>query len=224
MTSFRLLCAALTLALVPALVPAVPVLAQDTTAQDTTTQDTTTKDAAQTPAAPGTDLSMGTVKATLPGPEQAEVGQTYLQKVEGDWEIRCKKTADGADPCLIYQLLKDGTGNAVAEITIFGLPDGQQAVAGATVVAPLETLLTRQLGLAIDGAEAKVYPFAFCTRDGCVARLGLTAEEVAAMKKGAVAKVTIYPAAAPDTAVVLDVSLKGVTAGVDAVMASRPKK
>jgi invasion protein IalB len=212
MISFRLLGSILALTLCAA----TPLLAQ-----------TTTTDAATQPQAGG-DLSLGAPQASvaptaLPTQEQAEVGQTYALGTFDAWEERCKKTADGADPCLLYQLLKDANGNPVSEITVFGLPPGQQAVAGATVIAPLETLLTKALTLAIDGAQSKVYPFAFCTRDGCVARIGLTPEEVDALRKGAKATLTIVPAAAPDQTVALDISLKGFTAGYEAVSKSVAK-
>ncbi len=217
MTMTRLKATLLALTLATALAPALPGRAQTTTGDATA------------PAADG--LSLGAPSATvtsapgggLPTQDKAEVGQTYYVQNYDAWELRCRKTADGSDPCNLYQLLKDDTGNPVAEINVFPLPEGQQAVAGANVVAPLETLLTKSLGLAIDGTDPKIYPFAFCTRDGCVARVGLTAGEVDAMKKGAVAKVTIVPAAAPDKPVTLEVSLKGFTAGFDAVQASRVK-
>ena len=48
----------------------------------------------------------------------------------------------------------------------------------------------------------------------------ITADEVAGFKKGAKATMTIVPAAAPDQKVALDISLKGFTAGYDAVAAS----
>jgi invasion protein IalB len=103
---------------------------------------------------------------------------------------------------------------------MFALPPGGKAAAGATVVVPLETLLTESLTIQIDTAEPKLYPFTFCTQVGCVARVGFTAEEVEQFKKGANAKVTVVPAAAPDTAVTLDISLKGFTAGFEAVAAT----
>jgi invasion protein IalB len=216
MTAFRALGASFALMLAASL----PGLAQTTTTADTT-------QTAPAPA-PGGDVSLGTPAAApgggLPTQDAAKVGQTYFLQNFDSWEERCKKTADGSDPCLLYQLLKDSTGNPVSEITIFALPDGQQAVTGATVVAPLETLLTKQLGLAIDGATPKIYPFAFCTKDGCISRVGFTADELAALKKGTKATVTIVPAAAPDKTVVLDISLKGFTAGYTAVEATRPKK
>lgn len=164
-------------------------------------------------AATANDLSMGQ-------PPADGVGSTYTKESFELWQQRCVKTAEGNDPCQLYQLLKDAQGTSVAEINMFPLPEGGQAAAGATVVVPLETLLTAGLRFAIDTAEPKVYPFTFCAQIGCVARIGFTAEELAAFKKGAKGVLTIVPAVAPKETVVLDVSLKGFTAGFDAVKAS----
>ena len=199
-----------TLAL-PALVAlsVTPVMAQDTATESKTE-----------------DLSMGTNAGAAPAApltkETAQVGQGYLEQTHELWEQRCEKTEDGKDPCQLFQLLKDADGNNVAEFSLFALPPGGQAAAGATVVAPLETLLTAGLTIAIDSAPAKIYPFTFCAAEGCVARVGFTSEELAQFKKGAKAVVTVVPAAAPDKPVNLDVSLKGFTAGFDAVAATIP--
>jgi invasion protein IalB len=176
--------------------------------------------AATPPApAPGGDVSMGQTAAapTLPTQATATVGQVYLAQSFDAWDLRCKKSADGADPCQLYQLMRDGNGNPVAEINLFALPPGQTAVVAANFVVPLETLLGKQLTLAIDTAPAKLYPFAFCTRDGCVSRVGFTADELELMKKGGAIHVSIVPAAAPDKTVQIDVLLKGFTAGYEAV-------
>ena len=200
-------------ALVGLLACAAPVLAQDTTAP-----------AADPPAATAADsLSMGTdpnAPVGLPGPDTATVGQTYLAAKFELWEQRCVKTDTGKDPCQFYQLLKDKDGNSVAEISMLALPASTQAAAGATVMAPLQTFLPAGMLLSIDGANAKTYPFTFCTTAGCIARIGFTAEEVARFKKGAGAAMTIVPAAAPDQKVELVISLKGFTAGYDAVAAA----
>ena len=187
------------------------------TAQETTTG--TTAETAQVPAdAPTTDnLSMGTEAAGEPA-----VGSTYTVATFELWEQRCVKTAEGADPCQLYQLLKDAEGNSVAEISMFALPEGSEATAGATVVAPLETLLTANLTLGVDGGDMKMYQFNFCATIGCIARVGFTADEVARFKKGAKAIMTIVPAAAPDQKVVLEISLKGFTAGYEAVQKTIP--
>jgi invasion protein IalB len=149
-------------------------------------------------------------------------GSNYTAASFEAWEQRCVRTESGVDPCQLYLLLKDKDGNSVAEFTIFNLPKGSEgpAVAGATFIAPLETLLTAGMLLQIDAAKPKAYPFSFCTQIGCIARIGFTAEEVAAMKSGANAVITIVPFVAPDEKVELTMSLKGFTAGLDAVTAA----
>ncbi len=182
-------------------------------AQETTEAPATEAPAADAPAAdPG--LSMGQEVGGTPG-----VGDNYVAATFDAWEQRCVKTDLGADPCQLYQLLKDADGNSVAEFTIFSLPKGSEgpAVAGATFIAPLETLLTAGMTMQVDDAKARAYPFTFCADVGCVARIGFTQEEVDQMKKGAAAKLTIVPFVAPDQKVELTVSLKGFTAGLDAV-------
>lgn len=182
-------------------------------AQESTTEAPAADAPAEAPAADANTLSMGT-------PPADGIGSTYSKAAFELWEQRCVKTADGNDPCQLYQLLKDAQGTSVAEINMFSLPEGGQAAAGATVIVPLETLLTAGLRFGIDTAEAKVYPFTFCAQIGCVARIGFTAEELAAFKKGAKGVLTIVPAVAPKNTVTVEVSLKGFTAGYDAVKAS----
>lgn len=141
-------------------------------------------------------------------------GEAYIRDTFGDWTQRCVKAAEGSnDSCSLYQLLLGADGAAVAELTLFPLPPGRRAAAGATIVVPLETLLTEQLTIAVDGENARIYPFNFCNRSGCVARVGFTAEEIDQFKRGISAIVRIVPAAAPEQEVVLDVSLLGFTAG-----------
>ena len=164
------------------------------------------------------DLSTGDPAAGGAGPE---VGRTYVREEHGDWEMRCVRAQNGQDPCQLYQLLQDQDGNAVAEISIFDVPDGSQVAAGATIITPLETLLTEQLVMAVDGAEPKRYPFSWCSAVGCFARVGFTAAEVQAFRRGNVARLTIVPVVAPDQTVDLDVSLSGFTAGLSAVEANQ---
>lgn len=173
----------------------------------------TTEAAPEGDAATADGLSLGTEVGGTDGP-----GSTYVAASFESWEQRCVRAAEGGvDTCQLYQLLKDADGNSVAEITMFGLPEGQEAAAGATVIAPLETLLTEGMTLQIDSAKAKAYPFTWCSPIGCVARIGLTAAEVDALKKGNKATLTIVPVVAPTEKVLLDVSLKGFTAGFTAV-------
>ncbi len=195
-----------------ALALALAVLALTSAAR---AQDATTPPA---DAALANDLAMG-VEANpgLPSQADAAVEGTYLAAMFDKWEQRCVKKADGSDPCQLYQLLLDKDAHAVAEISLFDLPPGNQAVAGATLMAPLETLLTANLKITVDTGAARLYPFAFCTKLGCVARIGFTAEELAAFKKGSKAVVTIVPAFNPQVSIDLDLPLTGFTAGYEAV-------
>jgi invasion protein IalB len=202
-----------TLALILALA-AAPLAAQ-TTDEPVKTEETAPADSATTE-----NLAMGKEVGAADGP-----GSNYTAAKFEAWEQKCVRTETGADPCQLYLLLKDKDGNSVAEFTMFNLPKGSEgpAVAGATFIAPLETLLTAGMTLQIDGAKGKVYPYTFCTQIGCVARIGFTAEEVEGMKSGANAVITIVPFVAPDQKVELSMSLKGFTAGLEAVIAANDK-
>lgn len=171
-------------------------------------------------AATADNLALGQEVGAADGP-----GSTYTAANFEAWEQRCVRTESGVDPCQLYVLLKDQEGNSVAEFTMFNLPQGTEgpAVAGATFIAPLETLLTAGMQMQIDTGKPKAYPFSLCTQIGCVARIGFTAEEITAMKAGANAKITIVPFVSPDKKVELTVSLKGFTAGYDAVAAANDK-
>lgn len=179
----------------PAAEPAAPAAAAPAT--------TTEAPAAAAPAATG----------------EPQVGQTYAKSTQGDWTLRCMKTQNGKDPCELYQLLKDKDGASVAEASV--LPMTGQVSAVITFVSPLETDLQAGLGLQIDSGKASRYPFMLCAPVGCISRIGLTDAELAPMKKGNTATVTLLPFGAPKEQMVsLNLSLKGFTAGVDALVAA----
>lgn len=166
----------------------------------------------------GAGLDLGQDAATAEG--EPQIGQTYIAEVFGDWEKRCVRSESPTDPCQIYQLLADQEGNSVAEISIYPLPPGQPAAAGATIATPLETLLTEDLRLSVDGGQDKIYRYSFCSAFGCFSRVGFTEGEVNAFKRGARGTLTIVPAAAPNQTVVLTVSLTGFTAAYDSIDAA----
>lgn len=194
---------------------ATSISAQEATTSEAPAADATTTEApaADAPASDeaAADLSMGTEVAAADA-----VGTPYIRDTFGDWSMRCLRAEEGAaDPCQLYQLLLDADGNSVAEISMFPLPAGGQAAAGATIVVPLETLLTEDLQITVDGTAPRRYPFTFCNRAGCVARVGFTQAEIDQFKRGNSANVRMVPAAAPTEEVVLNVSLSGFTAGYD---------
>ena len=213
----------LTKALILAL--ALP-FAQNAAAQDSTATPPATNPAAATDTKPADAAAPAGTDATPPAADgglsmgKDVIGSSYFKDTFDDWKMRCVHAKDSKDPCELYQLIKDDQDNPVSEVSIFPLPQGGQAVAGATVITPLETLLTRELTLQIDGASAKRYPFTWCNQVGCIARVGFTAEDLAAFKKGVKATLTIVPVAAPTQTIDLTMSLKGFTAGYEAVTKS----
>lgn len=197
-------------------------MAQDTPAETPAEEPTETPVPDVAPDASPADLSLGEPVTTEAPAEptsadQVDIGQPYVPTYFGDWALRCLNAGpDRKDPCQLYQLLRDDQNNAVAEFSLFPLEPGGQAAAGATIVVPLETLLTQQLTMSIDGGAARRYPFTFCNAGGCVARVGFTQEEVNLFKRGNNAVLRLVPAAAPEEEVLLTVSLTGFTAAMDA--------
>ncbi len=185
------------LSIIAALALAAPAMAQDTTAP-------------QPPADSG--LALGETVSDTP-----QLNQPYIREVSGDWSLECLKLEEGEEPCQLFQTLTDDEGNQVANMRIFRLPAGGQAEAGALVAVPLETLLTAQLTITVDGGQAKRYPFSVCDRQGCYARIGLTSEDITSYKRGAGATVTLVPFVAPDERVEVRLSLAGFTAGYDKI-------
>lgn len=214
---------ALALALVLGL--GMPALAQDAAPAPTDTPAPAAPAApAEAPAAdaPATDAPAAEAPAGEAAGEDAVggIGEAYTEATHGDWEQRCVRTEDGSDPCQLYQLLSDEDGNPVAEFSLFGLPEAEQAAAGGTIMTPLETLLPEAILMQVDNGEAKRYGFTFCAPIGCVARVGFTDAEIEAFKRGNKATMSITPMAAPDRKVQLNISLAGFTAGYDAVNAA----
>lgn len=201
---------------------ASPALAQEAeTPAPEPVPEAATEAPAETPAeaapeaateAPATDAEDGDA-AQAEGEAEPRVGSYYLRSTHADWTVRCIRTEEGRpDPCELYQLMTDEDDNAVAEVTMIPLQNGEVA-AGATLIAPLETDLMHGLGLGVDNAEPRGYPFSFCAPVGCISRMGFTPDELAAMKRGNRAVVTLLPFGAdPEQPVRLDMSLSGFTA------------
>jgi invasion protein IalB len=146
-----------------------------------------------------------------------QLGDRYSKSKHGDWDLACIKTDSDNDPCSIVQVLHDANDKPIAEFSLFRLEGGGQAVAWATAIVPLETLLPAQLTISVDGAPGKRYNYSYCNPIGCYAHVGLTQSDVDAFKKGKVAKLSLRPAPAPDQLVELELSLTGFTAGYDIV-------
>lgn len=195
-----------TLSLIALLSMGTTLSAQEATDDTATEAETTQSENSGSNAA--NDLDLGS---------PVEEEQSYIKDTYGDWQLQCFRNEAGEDPCQMYQLLREDAGNPVAEFTIFKLPAEGQAVAGATIVVPLGTLLSEGVKMSIDGGQAKGYNFSFCSLVGCFARIGFTEADVAAFQAGAGATLTIIPAQAPDQVVTIKASLNGFTAAYNEV-------
>ena len=152
----------------------------------------------------GAAAAPGAAPATPQQPQVMEI----VRDTFGDWQVRC---APEGDECFMYQLALDGQKNPVAEVSILKLPEAAEADAGVTVVTPLGTLLTNGVIFQIDGGETRQYPFAWCSQVGCFSRFGLAKASIDAMRRGKAGKISLVSVGAPETPVVLALSLTGFT-------------
>ena len=150
--------------------------------------------------------------------EVPDIGQPYIAERIGDWSMRCIRSENGRDPCELFQLLVNNEGNPLSEIMVFPLPQGQAAIAGATIIVPLKTLLTARMTIGFDAEITKSYPYSFCTEIGCIARIGLTEDDIALMKAGDQSVITIRHMDTPNKALNLKLSLSGFTAGFNKIL------
>ena len=178
--------------------------------------------AAEAPAAPApaaTAPAAAAPAAAAPAtPAAPQIGQPYAKETHGDWTLRCMKTETGADPCELYQLLKDAENSPVAEASVIPMSGGK-VEAVITFVAPLETDLSLGLGLQVDAAQEARYPFMLCARIGCISRIGLEPAQLDPLKRGKSATISVLPFGAPKEEMVkLPLSLAGFTAGMTALV------
>lgn len=188
---------------------------QETTEQptpETTATETATTEPKADEAATSEPNSEDQTFPVAKDPEN-QIGVEYLKEAHGAWKIICIRAAEGkTENCRMYQLLKDDTDSAVAEISILKLEKAAQAAAGVNFITPLGTLLTAQASMRIDSGKVKRYPYNWCEKQGCITRFGLTVAELDNLKKGSKAVMSITAVAAPKAPLSLDLSLTGFTA------------
>ena len=216
------------------LLGAIALLPLAVSAQDAETPADDTAESTETgEEAPATEETAEEAETPEEGAEEAEgpqVGQTYVAETFTDWSLNCIVSGTGNDPCRFIQVLNNGEGGRVAQVSIVPLPPGRGVAAAAIIETPLGTLLRVPrnaeelsqpggLRVQVDNGELRVFQFTFCTEGGCVAEIGMEEELVSAFKRGNVAKITIWSVDAPDQPVTLSLSLSGFTAGFDRVAA-----
>ncbi|MDG4648879.1 invasion associated locus B family protein [Roseibacterium sp. SDUM158017] len=159
--------------------------------------------------------------ATEPQPGEAYVAGSFT-----DWELRCIAAAEPGAPerCEMFQLLLDDEDNPVAVFRVnVPLALAEEQVAAAVIVTPIETLLAPGVRLRIDEGEVAGIPFTLCEPSGCLARIPLNENNVAAFRAGGDVFLEIFALVRGDVGeiggvpVPLTASLRGFTAAYEAL-------
>ena len=135
--------------------------------------------------------------------------QPYIKETNKDWNLKCIAPKNSIERCEANQIIVNDKKQPVAEISIFKLSDNQVAEAAATIIVPLETILSEGLILAIQDLEPKKYQFKFCNRLGCYSQIGLIKEEVEALKNNERASIYLKHISSGDQQVIIPISLDG---------------
>ena len=137
--------------------------------------------------------------------------EPYIKERFENWTLKCIKPVNSVERCEANQIIFNQKKQPVAEISIIKLPKGQVAAAAATIIVPLETILSEGLVLAIQELEPKKYQFKFCNSLGCYSQIGLTDDEVEALKKKEKASIVLKHISSGDQQIVIPMSLNGFT-------------
>ena len=135
--------------------------------------------------------------------------EPYIKERFENWSLKCIKTVNSIERCEANQIIFNQKQQPVAEISIIKLPKGQVAAAAATIIVPLETILSEGLVLAIQELEPKKYQFKFCNSLGCYSQIGLTDDEVEALKRKEKASIFLKHISSSDQQIVIPMSLDG---------------
>lgn len=139
--------------------------------------------------------------------------------VYGDWQLACQATAINETACAIAQTISLSDGNRfLAEVTLqkLTIEDSAERIVMA-LTTPTNMLLTAQPGYRV-GTEEETLPLVWrtCTQQLCTASRVLEPAEVDALRSG-VTVVLGYQSAASPEPIIFELSLNGVSAGLDAL-------
>tara|TARA_B100000674_G_scaffold305158_1_gene253382 strand:- start:191 stop:793 length:603 start_codon:yes stop_codon:yes gene_type:complete len=149
---------------------------------------------------------------------EAQKKEPYIKERFENWTLKCITSVNSIERCEANQIIFNQKQQPVAEISIIKLPKGQVAAAAATIIVPLETILSEGLILAIQELEPKKYQFKFCNSLGCYSQIGLTNDEVEALKRVKKASIFLKHISSGDQQIVLPMSLDGFTRTFSNVM------
>lgn len=135
-----------------------------------------------------------------------------------DWRTKCEKLPDDqGEQCFIFQTLIDEEAKQAVLQTVVGyLGDGKAQQQPAIIfTVPLGVALRAGIGVKIDDGEVMRIPYENCNPVGCVAGMPLDDKVLAALKRGLKSTVFVHDGAG--RRISLEVSLKGFTAGFNAL-------
>lgn len=192
---------------------ATPALAQE--AGDATATD---EAAAPAEAAPAETAPAASEDAAARAP-------TYIDETFGDWSRECVRRpegSEGADPCLMSQILKDDNGRTFGRFSVRVLPAGSAATAQADIFVALELVpyLPAGVTLGVDSGLSKEYSYLFCTpATGCLVQPNLSTADIDAFKAGDVLNMgfAIVTPGNKLAGITSPVSLKGFTAAWESI-------
>ena len=142
---------------------------------------------------------------------ETQQAEPYIKERIKDWNLKCIEPIDSIERCEANQIIFNQKQQPVAEISIFKLPKGQIAAAAATIIVPLETALNEGLVLEMQDLEPKKYQFKFCNSIGCYSQIGLTIEELEALKSKGKASIFLKHLSSGDQQIIIPISLSGFT-------------
>ncbi|MBY6242057.1 invasion associated locus B family protein [Methylosinus sp. Sm6] len=137
--------------------------------------------------------------------------QGALKSRFGDWEIRCETPPGAAsEQCaLIQSVAAEDKANINLVVIVLKTSDGKSRL--LRVIAPLNVLLIKGLGLTIDKTRIGDTGFLRCLPSGCVAEVVMDDALIEQLKSGKTATFVIY--LTPDEGVGLPLSLAGFKEG-----------
>nr|VFJ60393.1 MAG: Invasion protein IalB, involved in pathogenesis [Candidatus Kentron sp. DK] len=146
------------------------------------------------------------------GEEKKEVSTTP----HGDWVLQCpkEKGPKAEKPCaLIQQIIADKSKSPI--VSIIFLQAGDPASLHTIVRMPLGVALPPGMSLQIDDGEASKWRFNHCEPGGCLVTSKVSPEVRKKLEAGAKANIGFYSIGGQK--IVVPASLKGITAGLNAL-------
>ncbi len=133
----------------------------------------------------------------------------------GDWQVECEMATDGKPRCFLTQtqLLKENNARLLKMSVGYIGPKGEPVL---VAVLPLGIDLRAGVMMKLDEGGDVPLILQQCVQDGCVASKVLDAKGLAAFAKARTLRLGVLPYAGTQS-VAMTVSLKGISAGLDAL-------